>query len=71
MIFGSTFRRYWPWWVAFAWLLAYEAYALISGTATLSRMVWRAQVQWLGLVWVVLGIVGVLLAHFFIRKRKT
>lgn len=66
---GATWRRYWPWWVALAWLLVYEIYAIVSHTRTLSVMVWRAQIAWPGLVWVATGLIVVLWVHFFVRRR--
>ena len=67
---GRTFTRYWPWWVAVAWLLLYEGYALATSAPTLSRMVWRGQVAWPGLAWVATGVIVVLWVHFFIKVRR-
>lgn len=66
-----TFRRYWPWWVAFAWLIGYELYAIVSHTPTLSQMVWQAHAAWPPMMAIVLAVVFVLLAHFFIRRRRS
>lgn len=74
----AWFRRYWPWLVAFAWLIAYELYAVgcqvwagvpTECPATLSRQVWRAQAEWSGLVWVATGIIVVLWIHFWWRRK--
>ena len=65
----STFKKYWPWWVAIIWLCIFEIYALISPTQiTLSKMVWNAQYNFPGLTWIVLGASVILLLHFFVPK---
>ncbi|MDH5244852.1 MAG: hypothetical protein OEW98_00260 [Betaproteobacteria bacterium] len=66
---GHTWTRYWAWWVAFGWLLGYEAWALATGGTTLSRMVWNAQLAWAPLVWVATGLIVVLWVHFWVRRR--
>ena len=67
-----TFRRYWPWFLALIWLLAYEGWAIArhDWPATLSHMVWRGQMAWPALVWVTTGVVVVLWLHFFVRRRS-
>jgi hypothetical protein len=64
---GATWNRYWPWWAAFAWLLVYEGYSLVTGDRTLSSMVWRAQASWPALVYVATGLIVILWIHFFRR----
>lgn len=67
---GATFRRYWPWWTAFIFLLTYEAIALTGVTPTLSQMVWTADARWPYLELATgLGVV-VLFVHFFYRNRR-
>ena len=66
---GATWRRYWPWWIALGWLIAYEVVALATAHPTLSRMVWNGQASWPALVWVVTGITVVLWVHFFAKRR--
>lgn len=63
---GRTFKRYWPWWATFIWLLVYEAFAATTKrVATLSRLVWRADAAWKYLPFVVVPFVALLLLHFF------
>ncbi len=63
-----TLRRYWPWWVAIAWMLGYETFAIVAGRPTLSQLYWRAQDSWSPLPFVVIAVVVVLLAHFVWKK---
>lgn len=58
-------RDSWPWLTALVLLVVYELIAVATGGRTLSQMVWRAEQRHPWLVWVVLAVVGVLLAHFF------
>ena len=65
--------RTWPWWAALAFLLSYEVFALwtqrpwASDThrQTLSQMATRAARRHPWLPWVMLGIVALLLLHFW------
>lgn len=61
----GTLVRYWPWWVTIAWLLGYELFAVASGRATLSQLVWRGQARSAALVWVAVPLVTLLMLHFF------
>lgn len=68
-----TFLRYWPWWMVFALMLAYEAWAVSTQLRhlprrrpTLSELVWAAQKRYPPLKWIVLAALGVLYAHFFL-----
>lgn len=61
----TTLITYWPWVAALGLLVVYELVAVVTGMRTLSQMVWRAEQRAPWLVWVVLAVVGVLLAHFF------
>lgn len=56
---------YWPWLAVIVLLVTYELVAVATGGRTLSQMVWRAQSHAPWLVWIVLGVVGLLVAHFF------
>lgn len=69
-MFGHTLTRYWPWWVALGWLLGYEAFALITQRATLSRLVWRATPRFPALPKVALLVVAILAAHFWIPSLQ-
>lgn len=74
----ARFRRYWPWIVALGFLVGYEIVALITRIPdsgfkripTLSQMVWHGYDAFAPLAWIVIAVVGVLLVHFFWRKRK-
>jgi len=58
--------RYWPWAAAGVWLIAYELYAAITKRRrTLSQLVWRARRYAPWLPWIVIPLVGLVLAHFF------
>lgn len=56
---------YWPWWVAFGWLVGYELWAVSTHHTTLSRFVWRASAAYPPLRWIAWAVIGVLLAHFW------
>jgi hypothetical protein len=64
-VIGRTFTRYYPWWIAFGWLLGYEAWAALTHHTTLSRMVWRATVAWPALPFVAVPFIIVLAWHFW------
>jgi hypothetical protein len=66
----KTFRRYWPWWIAFGWLLGYEAVAIATRRPTLSEMYWRAQDRAPYLPYIVVAVVVVLLLHFIWKKWR-
>lgn len=57
--------RYWPWAVAFAWLIGYELAALIGGWPTLSQIATGASVAWWPLPIVATGLIVVLVIHFW------
>ena len=61
-------REYWPWWIALFWLIGYELYALITRRATLSRLVWRRQRAWPGLMIIATLVVVTLWVHFFLWR---
>lgn len=62
---GRTFKRYWPWWIVFAWLIGYELWAVATHGVTLSEMVWHASAVWPVLPVVVVPFVVVLCLHFW------
>lgn len=65
---GQTFRRYWPWWITLAWLLAYEVYSVATKqTATLSELYWQGQAAWAPLPFVVVPVVAFLMLHFVFK----
>lgn len=55
----------WPWVIAVAFLLAYEAFALKRGKKTLSRMMSDWEQAWPFFDVLVGMVVGGLLVHFF------
>lgn len=71
MTLGPTLLRYWPWWVALLWLGGYELVAVFSGgrVTTLSRLAWTAEVSWPPVAHVSLGLVLILLFHFWKKNR--
>lgn len=67
-----TFRRYWPWWVAFGWLVVYELVALYRQEVlgqhdwrTLSQLATNASMGWWPLPLVAVGLIVVLVVHFW------
>lgn len=65
LVKAFTFRRYWAWWIAFAWLLGYEGWAFATNHTTLSRMTWTATERWPVLPFVVAVILILLMGHFW------
>lgn len=56
---------YWPWFVAFAWLIGYEVYSVVTHQPTLSQLVWRGTRAWSPLPYVVWFVLWLLILHFW------